>query len=98
MCLCVYFTNFNLFLSLIYQACDKFIYCSDGIPNEHPCPPGLIFDEESSNCDWKESVNRQCDHPTKGKKNLCCQIPLTYLFREGDQAAARRPGTTECQE
>lgn len=48
------------------QACDKFYYCSDGIPNEHPCPPGLIFDEESSNCDWKESVNRQCDHLTKG--------------------------------
>ncbi|XP_063633394.1 protein obstructor-E-like [Cydia splendana] len=47
------------------QACDKFVYCSDGVPNEHPCPPGLIFDEESSNCDWKESVNRQCDHPTK---------------------------------
>ncbi|KAJ2946613.1 hypothetical protein O0L34_g12671 [Tuta absoluta] len=47
------------------SACDKFVYCSDGLPNEHPCPPGLIFDEETSNCDWKDAVNRQCDHLTK---------------------------------
>ncbi|KAJ8734239.1 hypothetical protein PYW07_014790 [Mythimna separata] len=47
------------------QACDKFHYCSDGVPNEMPCPPGLYFDEETSNCDWKESVKRTCDHITK---------------------------------
>ncbi|KAH9645788.1 hypothetical protein HF086_012515 [Spodoptera exigua] len=47
------------------QACDKFYYCSDGTPNEMPCPPGLYFDEETSNCDWKDVVNRQCDHITK---------------------------------
>ncbi|XP_045456132.1 protein obstructor-E-like [Melitaea cinxia] len=47
------------------QACDKFYYCADGIPNELPCPPGLYFDEESSNCDWKESVARRCDQITK---------------------------------
>lgn len=50
-----------------FQACDKFYYCSDGIPNELPCPPGLYFDEETSNCDWKESVNRRCEQITKGK-------------------------------
>lgn len=48
------------------QACDKFYYCSDGIPNELPCPPGLYFDEDSSNCDWKDVVNRKCDAITKG--------------------------------
>ncbi|XP_023951162.1 protein obstructor-E [Bicyclus anynana] len=47
------------------QACDKFFYCSEGIPNELPCPPGLYFDEETSNCDWKESVQRTCDQITK---------------------------------
>ncbi|KOB67035.1 Cuticular protein analogous to peritrophins 3-A2, partial [Operophtera brumata] len=47
-------------------ACDKFLYCAEGVPNEHSCPPGLYFDEDSSNCDWKESVNRKCDQITKG--------------------------------
>ncbi|KOB68802.1 Cuticular protein analogous to peritrophins 3-A2, partial [Operophtera brumata] len=47
------------------QACDKFLYCAEGVPNEHSCPPGLYFDEDSSNCDWKESVNRKCDQITK---------------------------------
>ncbi|XP_034840994.1 protein obstructor-E-like [Maniola hyperantus] len=47
------------------QACDKFNFCSDGVPNEHPCPPGLYFNEETSNCDWKESVRRTCDQITK---------------------------------
>lgn len=66
--------DFRLFLLTQYsnvfsilQACDKFLYCAEGVTNEHSCPPGLYFDEDTSNCDWKESVNRKCDQITKGQ-------------------------------
>lgn len=44
-------------------ACDKFVNCIDGVPNEMPCPPGLIYDDEGSTCSWAaEAKRKDCTH------------------------------------
>ncbi|XP_073982314.1 protein obstructor-E-like [Rhodnius prolixus] len=42
------------------EVCDKFVNCIDGVPNEMPCPPGLIYDDEASTCAWASETNRKC--------------------------------------
>ncbi|KAK7873220.1 hypothetical protein R5R35_011302 [Gryllus longicercus] len=50
------------------EVCDKFVNCVDGEPNELPCPPGLIFDDSTSNCAWTtESQRHDC---TNSKKDV----------------------------
>lgn len=42
-------------------ACDRFINCIDGVPNELPCPPGLVYDDSASTCAWPtESIRKDC--------------------------------------
>uniref|UniRef100_A0A069DPZ6 Putative chitin binding peritrophin-a domain protein n=1 Tax=Panstrongylus megistus TaxID=65343 RepID=A0A069DPZ6_9HEMI len=42
------------------EVCDKFVNCIDGVPNEMPCPPGLIYDDEASTCAWASETSRKC--------------------------------------
>jgi len=50
------------------EKCDKFVNCVDGVPHEHPCPPGLIYDDTASTCAWiAESHRKDC---FKSKKDL----------------------------
>lgn len=41
-------------------SCDKFVNCVDGVANEMPCPPGLIYDDSTSSCAWSTESKRQC--------------------------------------
>ncbi|XP_008480568.1 protein obstructor-E-like [Diaphorina citri] len=43
------------------KVCDKFVNCVDGVPNELPCPPGLIYDDSVSSCAWpSENTRKDC--------------------------------------
>ncbi|CAH1154685.1 unnamed protein product [Phaedon cochleariae] len=46
--------------------CTKFHNCEDGIPTRLSCPPGLVYDIETSNCAWpKNSKRAECFKPNK---------------------------------
>lgn len=51
--------------------CEKYYWCVHGKPVEKECPPGTVWDSETSRCDWLENVNRvECIFKKNtGKKN-----------------------------
>ncbi|XP_077296185.1 protein obstructor-E-like [Arctopsyche grandis] len=42
------------------EVCDKFYNCIDGVANEMPCPPGLIYDDMK--CAWPAESKRKCEN------------------------------------
>nr|CAD7453179.1 unnamed protein product [Timema tahoe] len=59
------------------QVCDKFFNCVEGVTNELPCPPGLIYDDIRSTCAWpSESHRTDCFNSKKGE----CYLDMTDCF------------------
>lgn len=54
--------------------CDKFINCVEGVANEMPCPPGLIYDDSTSSCAWSTDSKRQCTSTKKGTATLLIDV------------------------
>ncbi|MDK2413740.1 chitin binding domain-containing protein, partial [Aphanizomenon sp. 202] len=44
--------------------CDKYYWCYDGVPHEETCPPGLVWNQPTHNCDWPANVDTSnCNMP-----------------------------------
>lgn len=42
------------------EQCNKFYYCSLGVPSLKECPDGLLYNPRIQNCDWKKHVYCKC--------------------------------------
>ena len=63
------------------EACDKFVNCVDGVPNELPCPPGLVYDDEASTCQWPtEALRKDCTHSKRGEPSGGRRPPTSDLL------------------
>lgn len=61
--------------------CDKFVNCIDGVANEMPCPPGLVYDDSASSCTWPTESKRQCTTTKKGILVLTYYYIINYNIR-----------------
>ena len=77
---------------IIYQVCNKFNFCVDGVPNTITCAGGLIFDPSKGQCDYADQVR------TLSVSSIYCPYPsidvyyvlyLMSVFRPSGQAAPR---------
>ena len=42
----------------MWQVCNKFNFCVDGVPNTITCAGGLIFDPSRGQCDYADQSER----------------------------------------
>ena len=63
---------------ICFQVCNKFNFCTRGVPNSITCAGGLIFDPLLGQCDYSDQVNR-CDICTL---MIRCPYPL-FIDRPG---------------
>ena len=76
----------------MWQVCNKFNFCVDGVPNTITCAGGLIFDPSKGQCDYADQVR------TLSVSSIYCPYPsidvyyvlyLMSVFRPSGRAAPR---------
>ena len=76
----------------MWQVCNKFNFCVDGVPNTITCAGGLIFDPSKGQCDYADQVRTlsvfsiYCPYPSI---DVYYVLYLMSVFRPSGQAAPR---------
>ncbi|ROT65573.1 chitinase 1 precursor [Penaeus vannamei] len=70
--------------------CDKYYWCYDGVPHEETCPPGLVWNQPTHNCDWPANVDTSnCNMPPLDR------VPSGSTCRPSTESPAGRRRTSD---
>ena len=78
---CIY--QFGIYPS---AACSpSYIKCGYGVPQEHPCDVGTVYDDRIHACNWPDQVGIQSNPLNDSPDNGSTRLLVQYLLDKTDQ-------------